>query len=253
LKRVLIVAGAVVLALVVALGTVVAATFHGRKPISDGLDIRSAHIVADGTTSIAIVAIGGGQVALVDAGEDPAGKALMAALAAKHLTRDAVAAILLTHGHSDHIGAVKLFPRAQVMALEAAVPVVEGRARTHGPASWFLPSRATGITVTRHLHDGDTFMLGDKTVRVFAMPGHTAGSAAYLFDDLLFLGDSADVKADGTLVGAPWIFSDSQSQNRASLQRLARRLGQEDVPVRAIVPAHSGVVDGLLPLLAFAD
>ncbi|HVZ21974.1 MAG TPA: MBL fold metallo-hydrolase [Vicinamibacterales bacterium] len=253
MKRALIVAGAIVLVLVVALGAVVAATFRGRKPISDGLDIRSAHIVADGTTSMAIVAIGGGQVALVDAGEDPAGRALLAAMAAKHLARTSVTAILLTHGHADHIGAVKLFPRAQVMALDAAVPVVEGRARTHGPVTWFIPARSTGITVTRRLHDGETFMLGDKMVRVFAMPGHTAGSAAYLFDDLLFIGDSADVKADGTLVGAPWVFTDSQSQNRASLRRLARTLGQEDVPVRAIVPAHSGVADGLLPLLAFAD
>jgi glyoxylase-like metal-dependent hydrolase (beta-lactamase superfamily II) len=253
LKRALIVFGAVVLVVVIALGVGVVATFRGRRPISDGRDIRSAHIVADGSTSLAIVTIGGGQVALVDAGQDTAGRALLAAMAKMHIDRAAVSAILLTHGHNDHIGGVKLFPEAQVMALEAAVPVVEGHARSGGPLTWFLPARATGITVTRPLHDGETFMLGDKSVHVFAVPGHTAGSAAYLIDDVLFIGDSADVQADGSMVGAPWIFSDSRTQNRASLRRLARELGQSNVPVRAIVPAHSGAVDGLLPLLAFAD
>ena len=232
MKRALIAFGVIVLLLVVTLGAVVVATFRGRRPIADGRDIRSAHIVADGMTSMAMVDIGGGHVALVDAGQDTAGKALLAAMDKRHVARDAVAAVLLTHGHSDHTGALALFPRAQVMALDAEA--------------------VKGITVTRRLHDGETFALGDKQVRVFAMPGHTAGSAAYLIDDVLFIGDSADVKTDGTMVGAPWIFSDSQAENRASLRRLARELGQSDVPVRAIVPAHSGAADGLAPLLVFA-
>lgn len=232
MKRALIAFGAIVLIGVLALGAIVVQTFRGRAPISDGRDIRSIHIVADGTTSLAIVKIGDGKVALVDAGQDSTGKALLAALAQQHIARDAVAAILLTHAHRDHVGAVPLFPRAQVMALDAE-PVKD-------------------LTVARRLRGGETFMLGDKRVRVFAVPGHTAGSAAYLIDDVLFIGDSADVKADRTMVGAPWIFSDNQAQNRESLRRLARELGQESTPVRAIVPSHSGAVDGLAPLLVFA-
>ena len=100
--------------------------------------------------------------------------------------------------------------------------------------------------------DGETFKVGDTSVRVFATPGHTAGSAAYLINGVLFVGDSADVSRDGEIRGAPWIFSDSQEQNRASLRRLADRLAQERIDVRAIVPAHSGVVEGLAPLTAFA-
>lgn len=253
MKRALIAFGAIVLVLVVALGTVVAASFSGRRPIADGRDIRSVHIVEDGSTSLAIVRIGNGRAALVDAGQDPAGKALLAALEQEHIARDAVVAILLTHGHSDHVGAVPLFPHAHVMALAPEVPVIEGREGTDGPLTRFVPARSTGIHVARALRDGERFTLGDKHVRVFAMPGHTAGSAAYLVDDVLFIGDSAEVKADGTMVGAPWIFSDSQAQNRDSLRRLARELGQSDVPVRAIVPSHSGPVDGLAPLLGFAD
>lgn len=253
MKRALIAFGAIVLLLVVGLGALVAASFSGRRAISDGREIRSVHIVADGSTSMAIVDIGDNRAALVDTGQDPEGRALLAALDREHIGRTAIAAILLTHGHADHIGAVKLFPQAQVMALAAEVPVIEGRERTDGPVTRFLPARPTGITVARALRDGEALMVGDKKVRVFAMPGHTAGSAAYLVDDVLLIGDSADVKADGTMVGAPWIFSDSQAQNHASLRRLARELGQSDVPVRAIVPSHSGAVDGLAPLLSFAD
>ena len=253
MKRALIGFGATVVVLVVALGAGVAATFSGRRPISDGRDIRSAHIVEDGSTSMAIVRIGDGHAVLIDAGQDPEGRSLLAALEKEHIARSSIEAILLTHGHADHIGAVKMFPDAQVMALDAEVPVVEGRARTHGPVTWFLPARPTGISVARPLHDGEIFRLGNTQVHVFAMPGHTAGSAAYLIDDILFIGDSADVKADGTMLPAPWIFSDSQAQNRESLRRLARELGQSNVPVRAIVPSHSGEVDGLAPLLTFAD
>ena len=58
--------------------------------------------------------------------------------------------------------------------------------------------------------------------------------------------------SDGAIEGAPWIFSDSQADNVASLRRLAARLSSGEAAVRTIVPAHSGPVDGLAPLAAFA-
>ena len=177
-----------------------------------GQEIGGAQIVADGFTSLAIVPVGDKAVLLVDAGEDAAGEAVLAAEA----------------------------------------PLVEGRAGSRGPVTRFFPVNRTGVTVTRALRDGETFKVGDTSVRVFATPGHTAGSAAYLINGVLFVGDSADVSRDGEIRGAPWIFSDSQEQNRASLRRLADRLAQERIDVRAIVPAHSGVVEGLAPLTAFA-
>jgi hypothetical protein len=69
---------------------------------------------------------------------------------------------------------------------------------------------------------------------------------------VLFLGDSADVTTNGSLQGAPWIFSDSQTENRASLVRLAHRLAADRVDVTAIVPSHSGYTAGLAPLTDFA-
>jgi len=60
------------------------------------------------------------------------------------------------------------------------------------------------------------------------------------------------VATDGSLRGSPWIFSDSQTENRASLVRLERRLTADGANVTTIVPAHSGTAEGLAPLSDFA-
>ncbi|HSQ61747.1 MAG TPA: hypothetical protein VLM85_00975, partial [Polyangiaceae bacterium] len=99
--------------------------------------------------------------------------------------------------------------------------------------------KPTGIHVTRALHDGEKVEVGDKEVRVFAIPGHTAGSAAYLVAGVLFLGDSAGMRSDGKLAGAPWLFSDDHAQNHASLAALAKRLEPERDGILAIAPAHT--------------
>jgi hypothetical protein len=68
---------------------------------------------------------------------------------------------------------------------------------------------------------------------------------------VLFLGDSAGSSKDGKILPAPWQFSDDPAQNRASLMALAERLRPSAAEVKALVPAHSGVLRGLEPLLAF--
>jgi len=253
MKRLLKVLLLVVALIVLGVGGVLAATFMGRRPVSDGQVFNSVRIVADGFSSIGVITIDERQVALVDAGNDTSGEAILAELSRRQLGPDAVSAVFVTHGHSDHIGAVGLFPNAQVMALDAEAALVEGRAGARGPLTRLFPVRPTGITVTRRLEDGDVVTIGNVPVRVYAVPGHTGGSAAYLADGVLFLGDSADMASDGSLSGAPWIFSDSQPENRASLARLEQRLVADGVKVTAMVPAHSGASDGLAPLTAFAE
>lgn len=258
MKRFLKIVGLLVLLLVLGVGGLLAATFMGRRAVVDGQEINGMRIIADGMTSVGIVPIDGRQVVLIDAGNDSSGEAILAGIdrlvGATHGSplQDAVSAIFLTHGHPDHTAAIRLFPKAQVMALEAEVPLVEGRAGSQGPLTRLFPVSPTGVTVTRVLRDGDVVTIGDVPIRVYAVPGHTAGSAAYLVKDALFVGDSADVASDGTLQGSPWIFSDSQTENRASLARLERSVVADGVRVIAIVPAHSGASEGLTPLTTFA-
>src|SRR5712691_11546020 len=253
MKRALKIVGLLVAVLVVAVVGLLAATFMGRQSITDGADADGFRIVKDGVVSVAVIPVSESEVALVDAGNDKSATAILAELSRRHLGPDAVTTILITHGHPDHTGGVAMFPKAQVISLDAEKPLVEGRIGAKGPLTRLFPVSPTGITVSKTVADGDTFMVGPHRVRVFAVPGHTQGSAAYLVDDVLFMGDAADTRSDGTIIGSPWVFSDSQPQDRASLVALDERLTRENVPVKVIAFAHSGLLaSGRAPLDTYA-
>jgi glyoxylase-like metal-dependent hydrolase (beta-lactamase superfamily II) len=70
--------------------------------------------------------------------------------------------VALTHGHGDHSGGIRYFPKVLV----------------HPDDADLLPK---GATVERGpLAEGMTFDLGGKTIEVLAIPGHTPGSVAFL-------------------------------------------------------------------------
>src|SRR5260370_40771546 len=121
--------------------------------------------------------VGNGKVVWLGGGYEKAGKAILAELSRRQLTPEAVTAILLTHSHPDHVAAIDLFPKAEVMALEPELPLLEGRARWRGPLMRLFP-RLSGVKVTHVLHNGETVTLGQVAVQVFAGPGHTPGSTA---------------------------------------------------------------------------
>ncbi len=253
-KRALKIA-AVVLVLLVAIPAVpLVAAFWGTSDIQDGRELSAAvRVVKDGYTSAGMIDLGGGKIALVDAGNDAAGKAILAELTRRGAGPEAVTAILLTHGHPDHTAGCHLFPGAKIYALAAEVGLVEGRVAPPSPIGKVMGVKPSGITVSQTLADGETLTLGERQVRVFAVPGHTAGSAAYLIDGCLFVGDSAAGTTDGKIKAAPWLFSDDQAVNVASLRALAERLRPDAASVKFIVPAHSAVLEGLTPLLAFGE
>lgn len=237
-----------VVLVMVGVGILIALTFMGRQSIPDGLEINGLRIVKDGIVSICVLPLAGGDVALFDAGNDKTGKAILGELSRLGLGRENVKTIFLTHGHRDHIAGVPLFPNAQVVALSEEVDVAEGRVSPGGPIMRMMPVRPTGVKIHRTLHDGETVNLGTAKVQVFAVPGHTAGSAAYLVNGVLMLGDAADAGSNGHVKSSPWLFSKDRAQDRASVSRLAMRLASEG-GVEALVFAHSGVLkQGIEPL-----
>ena len=253
MKRVIVILLAVLLLPMAAVAAAVAVTFMSRQGVVDGFDAGDVRIIQDGMgVTVAIVPVSARRVVLIDAGNDKSAEPVLKELTRRGLDRDSVAAILLTHGHPDHTAGISQFPKADVMALEADAGLIEGRDSARGPLPRLMPRSASG-KVTRALHDGETITIDDGEIKVYAVPGHTQGSAAYLTHGVLFIGDAADLDRSGRLIGAPWIFSDDQAQDRASLVRLARRLAADRVDVRTIAFAHSGVrTDGLAPLAAFA-
>src|SRR3990167_3247762 len=127
MKRILKIAGVVVAVLIIAVVTLFAVTFMGRQPIADAFESNNVRIVQDGMVSVGLVPIAENQVALIDAGNDKEAKAILAELSRRRLGPEAVVAILITHGHPDHIAGAGMFPKAPVMALETEAALVEGR------------------------------------------------------------------------------------------------------------------------------
>ena len=116
MKRILKIVGVVVVLFVITALSVIAPAFLGRRSVPDGLEVNSIRIVKDGMVSVAVVPLGERDVALIDAGNDATGKAILDELTRRGLGPDAVRTILITHGHPDHLGAVAVFPKASVMA-----------------------------------------------------------------------------------------------------------------------------------------
>ena len=246
LKRVLkisgIVVGAVVVLIVGAAIYLLGPIFITGRPPVDGFEVQGIRMLRTTMVSLAVVPIGPSEVVLIDGGLDASGAAVLSELSRRNLGPEAVKAILVTHGHGDHTSAVQAFPEADVMALDAEVGLLEGG------------SQGVAIKVTSPLHDGQTVTFGNTEIRVYATPGHTRGHAAYVVNGVLFLGDAALVRRDGTLRNAPALLSEDDDQNTASLVRLYDRLMREQVEIKAIACAHSPVLtNGITALAAFAQ
>ncbi|MFO0726290.1 MAG: MBL fold metallo-hydrolase [Myxococcota bacterium] len=247
MKRVLLVFGGLLLVLILTVGGIMASTFGSIAPLVDGQTVGVATTIQDGYVAAYLIDVGDG-VMLIDAGNDAKAEAITAALAKQHRGPDDVRAIFLTHGHPDHVAGVSHFPKAAIYALDREVPIVEGKEATRGPLPRLFGANPHPVQVTRGLTNSSSITVGNKLVEVFALPGHTAGSAAYLVEGALFVGDSAGADKAGHLMGAPWVFSDSQPENVAALHALAKTLGPRAAEVKWIVPAHSAPLPGLAPL-----
>ena len=141
----------------------------------------------------------GAQAVVVDPGDEAP---VRAALDAQGL---ALAGILVTHHHPDHVGGV-----------DALRPSLRGH--VYGPAREKIP----GPFIP--LHDGDTVEVLGMRFSVIDVPGHTAGHIAYLQQGaadaeptapMLFCGDTLFSAGCGRL------FEGTPAQMNASLERLA--------------------------------
>lgn len=234
--RVLKILGGLAAVLVVFAGLFWFAAFGGNSPIEDGKVLApGATVVKDAFTSVVILDIAPGKVALVDAGNDKEGNAILAALAKRGLGKDAVRAVFLTHGHGDHTAACKLFPDARIVALKAEIPVIGDAAR-----------------VTDPVDDGADVDVEGLRVEVYAVPGHTPGSAVFFTKGVVFFGDSAGANTEGKLTRAVRMFTADPAENVRSLKQLAARLEVRDKEIQVLAFAHTGPLTSLFALRVFA-
>lgn len=254
-KKIILVVVVLLLLVVGAPVAALAAAIAGNTSVDINKTLAEGKVVTvlDGFAACYLVREGPERWMLVDACMDPTGKAILEALDGLGGSADQIDLILLTHGHQDHVGGVAAFPQAEVRALEAALPLLEGKVGDQSPIGKWRAAQDSGVRVKQPLRHGERLVVGGPAdgvdVEVFAVPGHTAGSAVFLIHGVLFFGDSAGFTQDGALKGAPWVFSDDTDQNRRSLVALAGQVASR--PIKHLVFGHTGAADGASALQAF--
>lgn len=133
-----------------------------------------------------------------------------------------VDAILLTHGHFDHVGGVK------TIAADTGCRVFLC------PEELTMPPQLTAgrLYYTDTYQDGDKLTLAGTGFTVLRTPGHTPGSVCLLAEDVMFSGDTLFAGSCGRtdLPGG------NASRMKASLARIAALEGDYRV-----LPGHGGV------------
>ena len=100
-------------------------------------------------------------------------------------------AILLTHGHYDHIAGVEQVREkyqipVYVHSLDANM-LTDSRANQ---GDWLSTQPFQPVQEWKTVEDGDTLQFGDNTFTVIHTPGHTPGSVCLQSGDVLYTGDT---------------------------------------------------------------
>ena len=133
---------------------------------------------------------------------------------AKKLGKE-ITAVLLTHGHFDHVGGVR------ELAAETGCPVYLHEAELSMP-----PQMTAGpLFYTNTYGEGDFVGAAGLSFKVLHTPGHTPGSVCLLCENAMFSGDTLFWGSCGRtdLPGGSWVTI------RKSLLRLADLSGDYDV------------------------
>jgi glyoxylase-like metal-dependent hydrolase (beta-lactamase superfamily II) len=185
------------------------------------------------------------QAVLIDAGCGHATDRLLMNLAAAGVVPGQIQYLLLTHCHYDHTGGAaelrRRFGWRVAMHTLDADYLESGDPRVTA-ASWYGDD-LDACPVDVRLSDGDRLALGDRSIAVIHIPGHSPGSLAYLVESegrrVLFAQD-----VHGPLHA---MLLSNRSDYQASLRKL------KSLAADILCEGHHGVFVGKTEIAAFID
>ena len=143
------------------------------------MEIKTLQVGPIGTNCYLLCDTGAGVCAVIDPGAEAPRVA-----AAVRESGCTPCAILLTHGHYDHTGAV-----AQLRQMWPQVPVYLSR-KDQYEAGTYAAELFPPIPGAVDYGEGDKIAVGGLTVEVLSTPGHSEGGVTLRCGDVLFCGDT---------------------------------------------------------------
>ena len=139
-------------------------------------------------TNCYLLKLGDGKCVIVDIGEGA--PVLLRRLETEKLTP---CAILLTHGHFDHIAGVEqVREKFQIPVYLHALDVPMLSDRNANLAYWISDSPFQAVQAWQTVADGQTLTIAQKDFTLIHTPGHTPGGCCYYFpyENVVFSGDT---------------------------------------------------------------
>lgn len=139
-------------------------------------------------------------------------------------------AVLLTHGHFDHISGLESVLASYSVPLYIHANDAEMLGDPEKNASMLFEMRPTVCTAKpKIVTDGEKINIGNMEFKTVHTPGHTSGSVCYFCEDAVFSGDT--VFADG--YGRTDLYGASEEELRDSVVKLSGMLAG-----KTIYPGH---------------